>query len=112
MSEGEHLMARVDAHSRSMGPKIDPLLYAILVCLLCSRFVSPLWIRQTGIQGCGSPLINYTCVPDYSSFSFSLLEQPLSPLSCRNEKATAEKLEAKPNLTVSRGNVTGEGNSA
>jgi hypothetical protein len=28
--KGERLMARVRAHSRSMGPKMDSLLYAIL----------------------------------------------------------------------------------
>ena len=48
MSQGERLMARVHAHPRSMGPKLDSLLYAILSSLLLrNRFVLPLWIRQT-----------------------------------------------------------------
>jgi hypothetical protein len=45
VSQGERLMARVRAHPRSMGPKIDSLLCAILGFLLRNRFVSPLWIR-------------------------------------------------------------------
>jgi len=45
--QGERLMARVHAHPRSIGPKMDSLLYAILGCIPRSRFVSPLWIRQT-----------------------------------------------------------------
>src|SRR4051812_45167388 len=37
VSQGERLMACVHAHPRSMGPKMDSLLYAILD----DRFVSP-----------------------------------------------------------------------
>ena len=47
VTQGERLMARVHAHPRSMGPKMDSLLYAILGSLLRNRFISPLWIRQT-----------------------------------------------------------------
>jgi hypothetical protein len=43
VSEGRRLMARVHAHPRSKGPKMDSL-YTILGCLLRSSFVSPLWI--------------------------------------------------------------------
>src|SRR5271168_138077 len=49
---GERLVARVHAHPRSMGPKINSPLYAILGSLLRNRFVSPLWINT---QGRGSP---------------------------------------------------------
>src|SRR5271170_8167861 len=43
VSEGERLVARVHAHPRSMGPKMDSLLYTILGSLLRNRFVLPLW---------------------------------------------------------------------
>jgi hypothetical protein len=34
--KGERLVARVHAHPRSMSPKMDSLLYAILGSLLCN----------------------------------------------------------------------------
>ena len=40
-------MARVHAHPRSMGPKMDSLSLRILGSFLRNRFVSLLWIRQT-----------------------------------------------------------------
>ena len=46
VSQGERLVARVHARPRSMGPKMDTLLYAILGSLLRNRFILPLWIRQ------------------------------------------------------------------
>jgi hypothetical protein len=98
-------MARVHAHPRSMGPKMDSLLYAILGFLLRNRFVSPLWIRQTDTQGRGSPfrhacsLINYACFPA-SSPSFSLFQRPLSPPSWRNEMPRLRSWKLKPNPTA------------
>jgi hypothetical protein len=44
--KGEHLVARMHAHPRLMGPKMDSLLYVILGSLLRNCFVSPLWTRQ------------------------------------------------------------------
>jgi hypothetical protein len=52
--KGERLVARVYAHPRAMGPKIDSLLSAILGSHLRNRFISPVWIRQRDIQGRGS----------------------------------------------------------
>jgi hypothetical protein len=44
VSQGERLVARMHAHPRLMGPKIDSLLYAILGSLLRNRFIPRLWI--------------------------------------------------------------------
>ena len=49
MSQGERFVARVHAHPRSMGPKIDSL-YAILSSLLRNRFVLPLVDRTLRIS--------------------------------------------------------------
>ena len=82
-----------ESHPRSMGPKMDSI-YAILGCLLRSRFVSPLWVRQTDTQRRGSPLINYASSP-----SFSLFQRPSSLLSWRNENSGLRSWKLKPNPT-------------
>jgi hypothetical protein len=92
-------MARVHAHPRSMDPKMDSLLYAILGCLRRSYFVSPLWIRQTDTQGRRSALVNYACFPA-SSPSFSLFQRPPSPSSWRNEKSRLRSWKLEPNPTA------------
>jgi hypothetical protein len=54
--KGERLVARVHAHPRSMGPKMDSLTLRYLGSLLCNRFVPPLWIRQTGYLRAWKPV--------------------------------------------------------
>src|SRR3954454_20288735 len=95
-------MARVHAHPRLMGPKMDSILYGVFGSLLRNRFVSRLWIRQTDTQGRGSPfrharsLINNACFPASSPF-FSLLPRPTAAFSTimAKQKATAEEREAR-----------------
>src|SRR5256885_16824404 len=104
-------MARVHAHLDRWAPKMDSLLFAIL------GFVSPLWIRQTDIQGHGSPfrhariLINNVCFPA-SSPSFSLFQQPPPPPHppptppppppWRSDKPQLTSWKLEPNPTATR----------
>ena len=100
-------MARVHAHPRAMGPKMDSLLYVILGPLLRNRIVSPLWTRQTNTQGRGSPfpyarsLINNTCFPA-SSPSSPFQQPPPPPPPWRNKKVRQRSWKLEPNPTVTR----------
>jgi hypothetical protein len=102
-------VARVHAHPRGMGPKMDSLLYVILGSLLRNRIVSPLWIRQTDTQGRGSPfpyarsLINNTyfpasspllSLPTAAAASSSSFSSSVSTITAKR-KGTVEELEAR-----------------
>jgi hypothetical protein len=105
---------RVHAYPRSMGPKMDSLLYAILGSLLRNRFVLPLWIRQTGYLRTWKPVPSCLQFDQQRVLSriFLLLLPPSSSSGCpypppwRNEKPQLSSWKLKPNPTAIREGLT------
>jgi hypothetical protein len=108
--KGEQLVARVHAHPRSIGPKIDSLLYAILGSPPAQPLRRLALVDPTGRQilkgvearsAMPRSLINYACFPA-SSPSISLFQRPPSPPSWRNEKPRLRSCKLEPNATAIR----------